>query len=258
MQFQNRIKALWREGKTATIGWMFTPDTFLAEVLAHVGFDGLVLDMQHGMGIGPDRAALWLQTVASTPTVPLVRVPWNEPAYFQWVLDAGAHGVIVPLIRSVEDAVRAGQACRYHPIGIRSVGPNRARFIGDDYITRANDEVICLVMIEDIATIPLLDEIAQTPGIDGFYIGPSDLAVTMGLPAGQGYKGPEHEAALQAVLDAAKRRGLVAGCHGVGHEDAIKRAEQGFQVVMLGTDHGMLGAAASNALKTYQGQPSRQ
>ena len=82
----NKVKSLWQEGKAPTVAWLDTADTYVAESMANVGFDALVLDMQHGMAIGPDRAALWLQAVSTTDTVPIVRVPWNEPFFIQWVL----------------------------------------------------------------------------------------------------------------------------------------------------------------------------
>ena len=127
---KNKVKSLWQEGKTPTVAWLDTADTFVAETIANIGFDVLVLDMQHGMAIGPDRAALWLQAVSTTDTMPMVRVPWNEPFFIQWVLDAGAYGVIVPLVNTREEAVKAAGACRYPPIGYRSAGANRARLYG--------------------------------------------------------------------------------------------------------------------------------
>ena len=178
----NKIKQLWREGKPAAIAWVGSADTYMAEVLANVGLDALVLDMQHGMGIGPDRAAQWFQAVSTTGTVPMARVPWNDPVWFQWVLDAGAYGVIVPLVNNGEEAAKAGMSCRYPPVGFRSIGPNRATlYAGSDYLAQANEEIICLVMVENINTIPNLEEMAKAPGIDGFYIGPADLAISMGV-----------------------------------------------------------------------------
>lgn len=115
---ENRVKAIWRAGKTACLGWMNTADPYCAETMAHAGFDALVLDMQHGMAIGPDRAAQWMQAVSTTDTVPMVRVPWNEPHLIQYVLDAGAYGVIVPLINDVVEARKAAGACRYPPAGL--------------------------------------------------------------------------------------------------------------------------------------------
>ena len=210
----SNVKALWREGKPAAVAWLSSADSYVAENVANAGFDALVLDMQHGMGIGPDRAAAWLQAVSTTGTMPMVRVPWNEPAYIQWVLDAGAYGVIVPLVGTPEEAAKAGGACRYAPKGYRSVGPNRARYYaGADYAQHADEEITCLVMIEHIEAIGRLDEIAKAPGIDGFYIGPSDLAQTMGIPPFRYRESEAHAQATQRVLDAAKASGLVAGTH---------------------------------------------
>jgi 4-hydroxy-2-oxoheptanedioate aldolase len=249
----NRIKQLWREGRPTLVGWMATADPYVTETLAHAGFDALVLDMQHGMGIGPDRAAVWLQIVGSTNTTPMVRVPWNDPVHIQYVLDAGAYGVIVPLINNYEEAVKAAGAARYAPLGYRSVGPNRARlYAGADYVQHANDEIICLVMIEHIDTIPRLDEIAAAPGIDGFYIGPSDLAVSMGLPPGSVQKDEGHGAACQAVLDAARRAGLVAGIHCGSAAEAGERFKQGFLFAPIASDASLLANGAKTALDYFR------
>jgi len=201
-------------GESPTVAWLDTADTYVAETIANIGFDVMVLDMQHGMAIGPDRTALWLQAVSTTDTIPMVRVPWNEPFFIQWVLDAGAFGVIVPLVNNSKDAAKAGGACCYSPGGYRSVGPNRARFYGGiDYFKQANKEIICLVMVEDINTVANIEKLADAPGIDGFYIGPADLAVSMGLEP-QAYSGSsKHTEACRHVLDTANSNGLVAGIH---------------------------------------------
>lgn len=247
---KNKVKELWRQDRPVAVGWLSTPDPYVAETMANAGFDALVLDMQHGMGIGPDRAVNCIQVISTTDTVPLVRVPWNEPAYIQWVLDAGAYGVIVPLVGSYEDAVKAGGACRYAPLGYRSVGPNRARYYaGADYFQHANEEIICLVMIEHIDTIPRLEEIAKAPGIDGFYIGPADLAVTMGLPPGMDIQDERHVAACQRVLDVARARNLVAGIHCGGPDEVARRFKQGFRFAPIGADIGFVATGARAALQ---------
>jgi len=249
----NKVKALWKQGKPVAVGWVSSADTYVAEVLANAGFDALVLDMQHGMGIGPDRAALWLQAVSTTNTVPMVRVPWNEPWYMQWVLDAGAYGVIVPLVNSREEAAKAGGACRYPPLGYRSMGPNRARLYGGvDYFQNANQEIACLVMVEDLRTVDQIDELAKAPGIDGFYIGPADLAISMGVAPG-GYRQDErHAAACRRVAQAAKASGLVAGIHCGGADEAVQRFSEGFKLCPIGSDVGMMAAGASSALQVVR------
>lgn len=249
----NRVKQMWREGKAVSVGWQSTPDTYVAETMANAGFDALVLDMQHGMGIGPDRAAQWLQVVSTTDTVPMVRVSWNEPVFIQWALDAGAYGIIVPLINDGLEAIKAGKASRYAPVGYRSVGPNRARYYaGADYVQNANDEIICLAMVEHPETLAHLGDMARAPGIDGFYIGPSDLAVAMGLPTSTGQDDPLHQEACQRVLDAAKQHGIVAGIHCGNADQAARRFEQGFQFCPVGSDIGFVSGGAMAAMKTVR------
>jgi len=251
---KNKVKSLWQEGEAPTVAWLDTADTFVAETIANIGFDVLVLDMQHGMAIGPDRAALWLQAVSTTDTMPMVRVPWNEPFFIQWVLDAGAYGVIVPLINTREEAVKAAGACRYPPIGYRSAGANRARLYGGgDYFKQANKEIICLVMIEDIKTVAHIETLVDVPGIDGFYIGPSDLAVSMGLGPPEYRESTKHAEACHQVLEAAKSHGLVCGIHCGSPGEVVQRTSQGFRFCPAISGIGSLAVAASAALQEVRG-----
>ena len=250
----NRVKEMWRSGKAVAVGWQSTPDPYITETMARAGFGAVVLDMQHGMGIGPDRATSWLQTVSTTETPPLVRVPWNEPVFIQAVLDAGAYGVIVPLVNNATEAAKAGGASRYAPDGYRSTGPNRARYYaGADYIQHANEEIVCLVMVEHPDTLAHLEEMAAIPTIDGFYIGPSDLAVAMGLPAASGRDDPRHQEACQRVLDVARAAGLVAGIHCGGPEEAAARFQQGFQFCPVANDVGLVSTGSTGALEVVRG-----
>ena len=251
---KNKVKSLWQEGKAPTVAWLDTADTFVAETIANIGFDVLVLDMQHGMAIGPDRAALWLQAVSTTDTMPMVRVPWNEPFFIQWVLDAGAYGVIVPLVNTREEAVKAAGACRYPPIGYRSAGANRARLYGGvDYFKQANKEIICLVMIEDIKTVAHIETLADVPGIDGFYIGPSDLAVSMGLGPPEYRESTKHAEACNQVLETAKSHGLICGIHCGSPGEVVQRTSQGFMFCPAISGIGSLAVAASAALQQVRG-----
>jgi len=249
----NRVKELWRAGKPVATGWCSTPDPMTTEVMARAGFDALILDMQHGMTIGPDRAAIWLQIVGQTDVVPIVRIPWNEPTFAQWVLDAGALGVIIPMVNSVADARKAIGACRYPPLGYRSNGPNRARFHhGTDYFSRANDEVICLAMIETAEAVEALEEIAKVPGCDGYYIGPTDLAISMGLPPQLDHKAPAHVAAVQRVIDVARAHGQFAGIHVTGPEEGLRRWQQGFNLNPIGADIALLSASVARTVSEFR------
>jgi 4-hydroxy-2-oxoheptanedioate aldolase len=248
----NKVKQLWREGKPVRATWCTSGDSLVAEVLGHAGFDAVLLDMQHGFGIDPDKAGRAFQAISATPAIPLARVPWNDPVHIQYALDSGCYGVIVPLVNTPEEAAKAAGATRYPPVGLRSNGPNRVTlYAGGDYVENANDEIICLVMIETLEAIANIEAIAATPGIDGFFIGPGDLAMSMGLPAGIGSKSDEWEANVQLVLQVAKAHGLVAGIAPFGAADARRRTDQGFQFCPMGSDWGYLAQGAKDALETF-------
>ncbi len=249
----NRVRQLWQAGSPIITGWCSTPDPYTTEVMVRAGFDALVLDMQHGMAIGPDRAAQWLQIVGQTDTTPIVRIPWNEPAYVQWVLDAGAMGVIVPMVNNLDEAKKAIGACRYPPLGYRSSGPNRTRlYNGLDYFDHANSEVICLVMMETVEGIEAINTISELPGLDGYYLGPSDLAVSMGLKPGFDVKDPRHVAAAQKVADVARNRRQIAGIHAGTIEEALRRHQQGYHLIPVCNDIWLLSAGIADNLRQYR------
>jgi 4-hydroxy-2-oxoheptanedioate aldolase len=250
----NRVKELWRAGEPVITGWCSTTDPLITEIMVRGGFDALILDMQHGMGIGPDRAVAWLQAVGQNEGItPIVRVPWNEPAYVQWVLDAGAMGVIIPMVNNLDDARKAIGACRYPPVGYRSNGANRAAYVnGPDYFDRANDEVICLVMMETVEGIDNLEEIAKLPGVDGYYIGPTDLAASMGLKPVFDVKDPRHVAAVQKVIDVARAHGQSAGIHVGTVEEGIRRYKQGFNLMPVCMERWVLSAGISRNLSEFR------
>jgi 4-hydroxy-2-oxoheptanedioate aldolase len=248
----NKAKELWKQGKTPSMAWLSTADTYGAEIMANSGFDTLVLDMQHGMTISPNLMGLWLQAVSTTQTVPFVRVPWNEPVFIQWALDAGAYGIIAPLVNNREEAMKAAGACRFPPEGFRSSGPNRVRFYGgDDYVEQANREIVCLVMVEDIRTVAKVEELA-VPGVDGFYIGPADLALSMGIKISDYLKSKEHASACQRVLEVAKAKNIIAGIHCGSVEEVNQRMAQGFRFCPAINDASALQAAAKAALKALR------
>ena len=188
-----------------------------------------------------------LQAIGTTPTVPLVRVPWNEPAAIMRWLDAGAGGVVVPLVNDREQAERAVAACRYPPAGVRSSGAYRAMLAwGEDYPRSANDEVACIVMVETAEALANLDAILSTPGVDAVYIGPADLAYGVGLEPGSG--DPRLAEAIARVLDAARRHGVACGIHTNSAAQSAEYLRAGFQMVTLGSDRGFMRARAESEL----------
>ncbi len=250
---ENRLKRLWQEGRPALGGWLTVPSSFSAEVFASAGFDWLNIDMQHGL-IDYQCAVGMLQAISTTATVPLVRVPWNEPGSIMKALDAGAYGVIIPMVNSRAEAEAAVAACRYPPRGIRSYGPVRAVYYGGrDYFAHADQEVCCIVMVETKQALDSLDEILSVPGIDAVYVGPADLSVSLGLPPAADHDEPVFVEALERIVDGCRRYKVIAGFHAGGSAVARKRIEQGFLMIEVCDDAGSLARSAARDLKEVRG-----
>ncbi|MEX1023116.1 MAG: aldolase/citrate lyase family protein [Dehalococcoidia bacterium] len=253
----NTTLRAWREGKQTIGAWLSAPGGHTAEVMAHAGFDWLCVDMQHGM---IDEAACFemLRAISTTDTVPFVRVGWNEPRIIMKVLDAGAYGVVVPLVNTREEAERAVWACSYPPAGGRSSGPARATlYAGGDYQAHANDEIAVVVMIETPEGIANLDEILAVPGVDAAYIGPSDLAYALGMtPTGDNHD-ERHQQVCLEIMEACRRRQVAPGIHTGSLEFTQKWLEAGFQMVTLGSDVGFMRAKAGADLAAARGAKAR-
>jgi 4-hydroxy-2-oxoheptanedioate aldolase len=245
---KNRLKELWAEDRPALGGWLGIPSSTSAEMMAHAGFDWLCVDMQQG-AIDYQVAVTMLQAISTTDTVPIVRVPWNEPGIIMKMLDAGAYGVIIPMVNSRSEAEAAAAACRYAPAGIRSYGPARAvLYAGPDYVSRANDTVLCIPMIETREAVANVDEIVGTPGVDVAFIGPSDLSVSLGLPPSTDQDAVEFVEAVAGVEAACRRHGVVPGVFCGNATVAAKRIEQGFRLLQVADDGRTMVAAAASAL----------
>jgi len=244
----NHVLEAWRNNKPTVGGWLSVDSTFSAEVMAHAGFDWLCMDMQHGL-LDYNDIKRMLPAISTTDTIPLIRVPWNEPYEIMKVLDAGALGVVVPLVNNRIEAELAVSACRYPPEGSRSFGPARAAIQGGPaaYAVGANHEIACMVMIETAESLDNLDEIMSTPGVDGVYIGPSDLAFALGLMPGT--DDPAHAEAIARILAKTKEHGIAAGIHTAGVEQSRMYIEQGFQMITLGTDKLFMERLAKTELK---------
>jgi 4-hydroxy-2-oxoheptanedioate aldolase len=239
----NTVKAKWAKGEATYGGWLSVPSSFSAEVMAHQGFDWLCIDMQHGV-VDYQAAVAMLQAIGSTETIPIVRVPWNEPGIIGKVLDAGAMGVIIPMVNSVEEARAAVAACRYYPDGARSYGPTRAAYYaGADYFANANREIACIPMIETKQAVERLDDILAVPGIDAVYVGPADLSITLGLPPGMNNGGAFEEARVLIARKCAEH-GVTPGIH-ANAGLAAKHAEAGYRMITISGDAVALAAGAA-------------
>ena len=176
---KNKLKELFKAGKPIINSWLGVPSSFSAEVMANQGWDSLTIDMQHGI-IDYANAVSMLQAISTTETTPLARVNWNEPGQIMKILDAGCYGVICPMVSNKKEAENFIRACQYPPKGYRSFGPIRATIYGGaDYAKYAEQEILKLAMIETKEALEKLDEILDTPGLDGIYIGPADLSLAV-------------------------------------------------------------------------------
>ncbi len=248
----NRLKARTTAGEPSFGGWCVNPSSFIPELLSAEGFDYVCVDCQHGL---IDYNEMWpmLQALAGSDATPVVRVLSNDTAWIGKALDAGAEAIIVPMVNSRNDAEHAVAACRYAPEGVRSFGPVRAGLhLGTDP-SDVNREVVCLVMIETVAAVEVAGDICATAGLDGVYVGPTDLAISMGLhPATMG-DSSEHADAVEEVRAACEANGLIAGIHTTGGVQALSYAEKGFAMCSLATDATLLRTAAREELTIARG-----
>lgn len=233
---------------TAVNGWCAIPSTVTAEIMGRQGFDLMTVDLQHGL-IDYQMALTMLQVLQGLPAPVLARVPWNEPGILMKCLDAGFSGVICPMINTVDDARRLVQATRYAPLGGRSFGPIRANMVhGVGYAKTANARVLVIAMIETREALQNLDAILGVEGIDGVYVGPSDLGLSLGHEPTLDPTAPEVLEAIAAIAARTRAAGRVAGIH-CGAPAMIRRAfGQGFQFASLLTDARMFTSAIAAQL----------
>ncbi len=250
---ENRLRRLWQEGGTAVNCWLTINSSVSAEALAQLDWNSMTVDLQHGL-VDWDAAVPILQTISATDVVPMMRVPWNNPAWIMRALDAGAYGVICPMVNSSADCEAFVGACRYAPAGYRSWGPVRGLIYGGpDYFQHANDTVLAIAMIETVQAMANLDEIMSIKGLDAIYVGPNDLAVSLGYEPQYAPKDPEVGEAIDTILAAALRHGIVPGIHCGSADMAAEMTAKGFQLVSLMSDARLLVDAAAGAIATARG-----
>lgn len=242
---ENRVKSIWRDGGVALNGWLHVPSPFSAEVMAHAGYDSLTVDLQHGP---PEVGSIipMLQAISTTDVVPFARANWNDPGTIMKLLDAGCYGVICPMIEGRADAEAFVAACRYPPDGYRSYGPFRANLYGGpDYASGANETVVTMAMIETREALEDLEGILAVPGLDGVFVGPSDLGQALGYGPGMDREEPELVEAMARIVGSAREKGLAAGIFTGSTEYARRVIGQGFNFVNVSSDAGLLAGAAS-------------
>lgn len=252
----NSVAAALGAGRTVVGGWCTTPSAYNAELLAILGFDYVGIDRQHGLIDDSDMVHM-LMAVGHTSATPVVRVAANEAHLIGRALDAGAEIVIVPMVNSRAEAEAALAASRYPPEGRRSYGPVRAAgFLNRDAgLAQVNREVLCLPMIETVEALEAVDEICDLPGLAGVYVGPVDLALSMGAPPG-GQPPPQHGDALERIRRTCAARGLVCGIHADGSETARRYQAAGFQMISISSDARLLRSAAEEQLAAVRASDS--
>jgi 4-hydroxy-2-oxoheptanedioate aldolase len=245
----NGLRAAWGRGEKTINGWCSLPSSFAAEVMAHAGWDSVTIDMQHGL-VDYQVAVTMLQAISTTDATPMVRVPWLEPGIIMKMLDAGAYGIICPMVNTAEDAERFVRWCSYPPRGDRSFGPIRALVYGGAaYPENANATLLKIAMIETRQALEALDGILAVEGLDGVYVGPSDLANSLGHP-------PKLDPTVAEVVDAcreigrrAKAKGLFAGMHTGDPTYASKVLGWGFDFATIASDSRLMQAKAQEVLQ---------
>lgn len=246
------LRSQWKDQRPTLGAWLAVPSPVTAEAIARMGFDWVTIDMQHGL-IGYGDCRTMLQATAATGVVALVRVPSQDPAMIGRVLDAGAQGVIVPLIDGADEAAAAVAACRYPPSGCRSFGPTRAALAqGPDYFSRANESLLCIPMIETARALDELDAILTVPGVDAVYVGPNDLSLALGLDPAQDHAAAPFVDALERIVESCRRHGVVPGIH-TSASLAAKRIEQGFLFLPVSSDLGAMLQQARRDLGSVRG-----
>lgn len=243
------LKERWKRDEVTLGAWCFMPGGLNAEIMAHSGFDWTLVDMQHGV-MGYETAVEMIRAIDLAGITPVVRVPWNEPGIVGRMLDAGAMSIIAPMIQSAQECRALVQACRYPPHGGRSLGPIRVgAHQGPGYVPTANDKVSVIPMIETVAALEAVEEIAAVPGVDALFVGPFDLSFALGLMPGDNDGEPAFDDALKRVNDAAKANGIATAVMSTP-KLAARRVEQGFQMISVINDSVALGMAAKASLET--------
>ncbi|WP_165492827.1 HpcH/HpaI aldolase family protein [Lichenihabitans psoromatis] len=231
--------------------WLHSASTLSGEMIARVGWDCLVADMQHSM-TGFDEMVRLLQVTTNLGAIVLVRPPALDPALIGRLLDAGASGIICPMVSSVAEAQLLVAACRYPPVGNRSIGPIRARLLfGDDYVAKANSGVLAIAMIETPGGLEQLDAIARVPGLDGLFAGPSDIASSLGRPPRMDTDDAVVVEALGHIAKSAVAAGIMAGLACETSAYAKRMHAVGYRLFVTGSDLRIMTVASKSLLAEF-------
>ena len=249
------LRAKWAANQVTAGLWLSLPGTVSAEVAARSPVDYVCVDMQHGV-IDYQASASMVQTIELAGGVPLIRVPWNDPGIIGKSLDSGAHGVIVPMVNTREEAAAVVRSARYAPAGSRSWGPVMAGLRHADNRAWADETVVVIPMIETIEAVDNIDQILAVPGIDAIYVGPADLSLSLGLEPASNDGDPRFDTVLANLVAACRRHSVVPGIHATGALVGVRR-RQGFRMITVTSDLLAMRSGFSTELsKAGSAEPS--
>ena len=247
-----RLKRLWAEGHATLNGWLAAPDPTVAENMAVLGWDSLTVDLQHGMADYGDALRMFI-AISTTPVVPLARIPWMEHGIVMKLLDAGAAGLICPMVNCAEDAERFVRACRYPPTGIRSFGPIRAKLHAEDANPADFDAaVVTIAMIETREAVENLDAILAVEHLDAVYVGPADLSLAFGAEPKFDQEEPVVVEAIEHIVTVTRHAGKFVGVHNATAAYAKRMVALGANFVTIGSDLRFMTGAASEAIAEFR------
>lgn len=253
----NPVKRALQAGQPSFGTWLSLGDLFATRILARLGFAWLTLDLEHG-AIDWSQAAMIFATIADAGGVPLARVPKGNHDYIKRTLDAGAWGIVVPMVDTVEQAKIAIAAAKYPPTGNRSLGGGMHSLnfdcSGADYFKRANDEILVILQTESPTGVANAEAIYSLPGVDAIFVGPVDLRAQMRAADGTEATDEAFEAMLQRVVDAGKKTGTPTGMHVMDPKTALRRAEQGMQFIAIGSELRMMTERATEIVQAVHPQ----
>lgn len=252
---ENPLRARWDRGETGLNAWLNIGHTFSAEIMASQDFDALTIDCQHGP-IDYSGLLPMLQAMRASGKTLMARVPWRDPVWIMKFLDAGAMGIICPMVNTPEEAEEFVSYLRYPPHGQRSWGPTRATYAYSGYQKDgANESVLAFAMIETGTALENVEAIAKTPHLDALYVGPSDLSIGMSngrLQPGMDRQEPEVVEALEHIVSVAHACGIRAALHCASPEYAAKAVDWGYDMVTLGTDSVILAQGAKATTEAFR------
>lgn len=248
----NPVKRALKEGKPSVGTWLSLANVLAARFLARTGFDWLNIDIEHSL-VGWETMTHLLAAIADAGCTALARVPANRHHLIKRVLDNGAHGVVVPMVNSKQEAEDAVSAVLFPPAGTRSVGGSAHALNFDttapEYYAKANDELLIVLQCEHIDSVESADDIFAVPGIDAIFVGPNDLAASMRGKDGSPPSGQATQDAMDHILKTAKKHGVAPGVHCANAEEALHRIEQGWQFLAIGSELKMMLNGTADVMK---------